>query len=105
MKLPGESGRVLSGALRSAALRARGLEVVSMLSASCGEVLGVELAMYGVGFALAAMICGALAGSFAAEHGWARVVPIAVVATIVLGVVLGWAINGWIVYSQASAYH
>ncbi len=61
--------------------------------------------MYGVGFALAAMVCGALGGSLAAEHGRARVVPVAVVATIVLGAVLGWAINGWIAYSQASAFH
>jgi ABC-type xylose transport system permease subunit len=61
--------------------------------------------MYGVGFALAAMVCGALGGSLASEHGWTRVGPIAVVATIVLGGVLGWAINGWIAYSQASAFH
>ena len=61
--------------------------------------------MYVVGFALAAMICGALGGSLAAEHGRARVVPFAVVATMVLGGVFGWAVNGWIAYTQASALH
>ena len=61
--------------------------------------------MYGVGFALAAMIGGALGGSLAKEHGVRRVVPAALVLTVVCGRVFGWAINGWIVYSQASAFH
>jgi len=32
-------------------------------------------------------------------------VPAALVLTVVCGLVFGWAINGWIVYSQASAFH
>ncbi len=61
--------------------------------------------MYAVGFALAAMIGGAIGGSLAKEHGARRVVPAAVVLTVACGLVFGWAINGWIAYSQASAFH
>jgi len=65
----------------------------------------VEIAMYGVGFALAAMMGVALAGSLAKEHGPKYVVPIFSVLTIVCGLAFGWAINGWIAFSQASASH
>ena len=61
--------------------------------------------MYGVGFAIAAMAGVALGGSLAAEYGRARVLPFAILGTIVCGAVLGWALNGWIAYAQASASH
>jgi hypothetical protein len=47
----------------------------------------------------------ALGGSLAREHGAKYVVPIFSVLTIVCGLVFGWAINGWIAFSQASASH
>ena len=61
--------------------------------------------MYGVGMALAAMMGCALGGSLAKEHGPRIVVPVFTVLTIGVGLVLGWALNGWIAYSQASAFH
>jgi hypothetical protein len=47
----------------------------------------------------------ALGGSLAKEHGPRIVVPVFTVLTIGVGLVLGWALNGWIAYSQASAFH
>ena len=61
--------------------------------------------MYGVGFALSAMMCGALGGSLAKEHGPRYVAPIAIALTIVGGTIIGWALNGWIAFSQESAFH
>ncbi len=61
--------------------------------------------MYGVGFALAAMMSVALGGSLAKEHGPKYVVPIFTVLTVACGLVFGWAINGWLAFSQASAMH
>jgi hypothetical protein len=37
---------------------------------------------------------GAMARSLAQDHGWRKVLPIAVIATLCLGLVIGWALTG-----------
>jgi predicted MFS family arabinose efflux permease len=61
--------------------------------------------MYAVGMGLALMMGGALGGSLAKEHGPRRVLPIVVPLTLVVGLAVGWALNGWIAYSQESVFH
>ncbi len=43
---------------------------------------------------LALMVGGALGQSFAQEHGWRKVLPIALPLTICLGAAIGWGLSG-----------
>jgi hypothetical protein len=100
------------GALRAAAVIARccgGALTLLRMAGSARRIVGkrscVEIWMYVVGMGLAVMMGGALGGSLAKEHGARRVLPIVVPVTLVVGFVVGWALNGWIAYSQESVFH
>lgn len=60
------------------------------------------IAYWVFGFALSGALAIALGKPLFEEHG-RRVIPVVVVAAVVLGASLGWAINGYIDYVRTSA--
>jgi uncharacterized membrane protein YciS (DUF1049 family) len=61
-----------------------------------------HLAYWLFGIALGAGITAAIGRNFVRERG-ARVIPILVVTGLCLGLILGWAVDGFIAYVRLSA--
>ena len=51
-------------------------------------------ACYATGIVVATIMGAVMAQSFAKEHGWRKVLPLAIVLTLGTGVAIGWALTG-----------
>jgi hypothetical protein len=49
---------------------------------------------YATGIILAAIMGGVMANSFAKEHGWRKILPLAIVLSLGTGIAIGWALTG-----------
>jgi uncharacterized membrane protein YciS (DUF1049 family) len=61
-----------------------------------------QLVYFLFSLALSAAITVAIGRNFVAEHGW-RVIPVLVVIAVCAGLLLGWALDGFINYVRVSA--
>lgn len=64
----------------------------------------MRLLVYALGMFIGVMIGIALGGSLAEQHGRRRVLPIVIVATILLGLAIGYGLDGELRAIDASAH-
>ena len=65
------------------------------------DLVDMRIVMWLLGMALAAMIGGALGGSFVKERG-RQILPIVILLTLICGLLIGWGLNGELDLIEAS---